>query len=368
MAGSRLIENSSMSVAERSAPSRPVRLGVVVAVRNESRWLDGLLESIRASKGAEHLCCIAAVDGRSEDETRAILEEWRSKLPALRILDNEKKVAPAGFNIGIRECLSAGAEAILIVSGHSRLHSGFFEEAQRVLFDPRASVVGCVLDYPAPETPFERASQAFVESRLGRRMRSYSRLATVTETEIATFPFVRREVFDRVGLFDEAMIRNQDIEFTARVRAAGFGVLTSPGLRCRYSPPTTLRRLIRQMHGNGYWVGQRWGAHGLRHFAPALFFGALGLTVGIASLRGAPWTAAAAILGGGYVAGLAITTLVWLPKIGHGAFWLPLAFFGAHAAYALGTMQGLVSKALERRDRASGRVSIPRTEGEEETR
>jgi hypothetical protein len=363
MARGRLSGNAPEGLGE-SATGRPVRLGVVVAVRNEARWLDGLLESIRASRDAEHLCCIAAVDGRSEDDSRAILRTWESKLPALRILDNEKRIAPAGFNVGIRACLSAGAEAILIVSGHSRLHPGFFEEAQRVLSDSRASVVGCVLDYPPPETPFERASQAFVESRLGRRMRSYSRLTGVAETEIATFPFIRREVFDRVGLFDESMIRNQDIEFTARARAAGFRVLTSPGLRCRYSPPATLSRLVRQMYGNGYWVGQRGRAHGLRHFAPALFFGVLVVGAGVAAFRGSPWTTAVAILGGGYLAALGIATLAWLPKAGRGALWLPAAFLGAHAAYALGTMRGFFSKTLRRRASASGEASIPRLESE----
>lgn len=105
-----------------------------------------------------------------------------------------------------------------------------------------------------------------------------------------SYPSIRREVFGRIGLFDETMVRNQDIEFTARAGAAGFRIVTSPRLRCRYSPPPTLRRLVRQMFGNGLWV--------------------------LLAIVGA--------------------TLAWLGKAGLGAFWLPLVFVGAHVAYAIG--------------------------------
>jgi len=261
----------------------------------------------------------------------------------LRVLDNEKKIAPVGFNIGIRACLASGADAILLVSGHSRLHSGFLVEAQRVLDAEGACVVGCVLDYPPAASRFERAAQAFVESRLGRRMRSYSRLKGVAKTEIATFPTIHRQVFDRIGLFDETMVRNQDIEFTARARDAGFGVFTSPDLKCRYSPPVTFSHLLRQMYGNGLWVGRRVGAHGARHLAPALFFGSLLAAAALALAVGGSWTIVFSALAGLYLAGIALETATWCRRIGLGAAWLFLSFLGGHAAYALGTFRGLLS-------------------------
>jgi succinoglycan biosynthesis protein ExoA len=320
------------------------RLGIVFAVRNEGRWLDGLLTSLVRQAGREDVCCVAAVDGRSEDGSRAILERWTSELPVLRVLDNEARIAPVGFNIGIRECLAAGAEAILLVSGHSELEGGYLEEAQRILAGGRAEVVGCILDYPPAATAFERASQAFVESRLGRRMGSYTRLTDLRETEIATFPVIRREVFDRVGFFDETMIRNQDIEFTTRARAAGFRVATSPTLRCRYSPPASLRRLMRQMYGNGLWVGRRLSAHGLRHVAPALFFATLlGAGVLAVATKGR-WIWPLSGLGAAYALVIAAASLSWLGKAGRGALWLPVVFLGAHAAYAAGTFHGLASR------------------------
>ena len=342
-----------VSVPPESRPGghpAPLRLGVVVGVRNEERWLSGLLSSLESQDGLENVCCIAAVDGRSEDRSRSILESWRERLRALRVLDNEAKIAPTAFNLGIRECLASGAEAVLLISAHSSLHAGFLTEVQRVLADGENAVVGCVLDYPPASTPFEKASQAFAESRLGRRMSSYSRLSEVRETEIATFPAIRREVFDRVGFFDETMVRNQDIEFTNRARAGGFRIVTSPRMKCRYAPPSTWRRLIRQMYGNGVWVGRRSEAHGLRHLAPAAFFGILGvaslLSVWVTESR---WLAAS--LGFFYLLVVIGAALAWLPKAGRGALWLPVIFVSTHAAYAAGTFRGLVSKFRSRATR-----------------
>jgi len=321
----------------------PHRLGIVFAVRNEARWLDALLESIRMQEGLGDVCCIAAVDGRSEDDSRGILERWKGRLAPLRILDNAARIAPVAFNIGIRACLDAGADGVILVSGHSELRGGFLAEAQRVLGDPGAAIVGCVLDYPPPRTSFERAAQAFVESRLGRRMGAFSKLARMQETEIATFPVIRRDVFERIGFFDESMIRNQDIEFTARAREAGLRVLTSPALRCRYSPRVTFSGLVAQMYGNGLWVGRRPRVHGLRHLAPAIFFGGLLAAIGLSILIGWPWSIVAAALAGAYLVGIGLASLGWLPRAGLGALFLPILFPAAHGAYAAGTFRGFFS-------------------------
>jgi len=329
----------------RSAPTSdaaPRRLGIVVAVRNEARWLGELLASLKEQQGLESVCRIAAVDGRSEDGSRRILEDWIPQLPMLRVLDNEARIAPTAFNIGIRDCLSAGADAVLLVSGHGALHRGYIQGLYETFTATKAAIVGCVHDYPPAISGFERGSQAFAESRLGRRLGTFSRLTSPRETGIAFCPTIRREVFDRVGLFDETMVRNQDIDFTTRARNAGFRIVTAPKLKTRYSPPTSFGRLLRQMYGNGVWVGRRLDAHGLRHLAPSIFYlGLAGMGILALLLRGA-WVWPFTILGGAYLLAVLATTIAWLPEAGGGALWLPPILLGAHGAYAAGTFRGLM--------------------------
>ena len=336
------------------AASRPKGLGLVIAVRNEARWLDALFQSLRDQEGIDGVRCIAVVDGRSEDNSREIIAGWTSRLPAVRLLDNPARIAPVAFNIGIRACLEAGAETVVLVSAHSALHDGFLSQLNAILERTDAGIVGCIHDFPPAADAFERASQAFAESRLGRRLGDFSRLTGLEETPIAFCPAIRRAVFERIGFYDETMVRNQDIEFTTRARAAGFRIMTSPRLKTRYAPPNSWGRLVRQMYGNGVWVGRRLSAHGLRHLAPALFFGALLACAIAAAVVGPPWAAITGALGGVYLLAVAAATLVWLPKAGGAALWLPLMFVGSHAAYAAGTFRGLVSREGPRAPSPSG--------------
>jgi uncharacterized protein YegP (UPF0339 family) len=45
----------------------------------------------------------------------------------------------------------------------------------------------------------------------------------------------RREVFDRIGVFDEELVRDQDDEFNYRLRAAGGRILLTPAVKSLYT-------------------------------------------------------------------------------------------------------------------------------------
>jgi GT2 family glycosyltransferase len=88
-----------------------------------------------------------------------------------------------------------------------------------------------------------------------------------------------RCVFDKIGLFDEELVRNQDDEFNYRLRAAGGKILLSPKIRSEYTVRSTPSALWRQYYQYGYWkvrVLQKQPMQmSLRQFAPPLFVLAL---------------------------------------------------------------------------------------------
>jgi hypothetical protein len=63
----------------------------------------------------------------------------------------------------------------------------------------------------------------------------------------------RRDVFDRIGEFDEAFDACEDVEFNTRLAAAGGRCYLAPALTVRYHPRGTLRGLVIQMlrYGRG---------------------------------------------------------------------------------------------------------------------
>jgi GT2 family glycosyltransferase len=82
---------------------------------------------------------------------------------------------------------------------------------------------------------------------------SYFRIGTVAPRWVDTVPFgcYRRDVFDRIGTFDEELTRNQDDEFNMRLLRAGGKILLIPDVVCDYVARRSLRKLWAMMYQYG---------------------------------------------------------------------------------------------------------------------
>ena len=99
----------------------------------------------------------------------------------------------------------------------------------------------------------------------------------------------RRELFDRIGFFDEELVRNQDDEFNLRLVRAGGRIWQSPRIRSWYRPRGSLRDLFRQYLQYGYWKVRVIQKHrrpaAIRHLAPAGLVISLALLTATAPFR-----------------------------------------------------------------------------------
>lgn len=87
----------------------------------------------------------------------------------------------------------------------------------------------------------------------------------------------RKEVFHRIGLFDEELVRNQDDEFNYRLKETGGKIILNPEIKSLYTPRGTPLSLWKQYFQYGYWKVRVLQKHprqmSLRQFAPpALMF------------------------------------------------------------------------------------------------
>jgi len=93
--------------------------------------------------------------------------------------------------------------------------------------------------------------------------------------------FYRRQVFDRIGLFDEELVRNQDDELNLRLTRSGGRIWQSPKVKSWYSPRNSMSALFRQYTQYGYWKVRVIQKHKLpaswRHLVPGAFVGTLAL-------------------------------------------------------------------------------------------
>jgi hypothetical protein len=136
-------------------------------------------------------------------------------------------------------------------------------------------VGGYMTTLPGEDTVVGRAISLATSSSFGVG-NSMFRL-TGPEQEVDTVPFgmYRKEVYEKIGLYDERLVRNQDMELNARLKNAGMKTIISPEIKLTYFNRSTFRGLCQQSFNNGLWTPYTiWLAGGglrLRHFVPLFF-------------------------------------------------------------------------------------------------
>lgn len=312
-------------------------------VRNEEEHIRASLQSLVDQSHPASECEIIVVDGQSSDRTREIIEEMRERNPQVRCLDNCAGIVPTAMNIGIR---AASGEIIIRADGHNVYPRDYAANCVKYLAHTGADNVGGPCVTVAADGSFNaRLVAAILSSPFGV---GNSKFRTSREEGfVDTVPFgaFRRVVFDRVGMYNEKLVRNQDNELNARIRKAGGTIYLTPALTTHYHPVKTFHGLLKYALKTSKWhiftLRENRESMGARHLAPAVFLILLLvlLPASFASVIALSLLIAmmSAYLGAGFYYSLRAKTkgerVVALVQ--------PFATFCFHIAYGAGTLFGL---------------------------
>jgi succinoglycan biosynthesis protein ExoA len=247
-------------------------VSVVVPMRNEAAHVEELMSDIAAQDFAGEIEVIVA-DGRSSDGCVELLKAASAaRRIALEVLPNPSQWVSQGLNACIRR---ARGDLIVRLDCHSRYPSDYIRRCALVAEETGAAAVGGIV-VPEGRTPTERAVACAMDSPFGGIgwMRGTSRPIR-RDSDILTFGAFRPDAFARVGLFDETLRRNQDDEFTLRLRRAGERVVLDSTIQVHYVPRSSLRGVFRQYFQYGFWKTAVIRKHrripSVRSAAPPLF-------------------------------------------------------------------------------------------------
>jgi glycosyltransferase involved in cell wall biosynthesis len=262
-------------------------VSIIIPCRNEEGYIAHCLDSILASEYPAERLEVLVADGRSTDRSRMILGTYAAAYPRIVLLDNPRGTTPAGLNVGIR---AASGEVIIRMDAHVYYPPDYIGRLVSGLLATGADNVGGVLEtVAADDTATARAIALGMSHRFGVG-NSHFRIGARERREVDTVPFgcFRREVFQRVGLFDEELIRNQDDEFNFRLITRGGRVVLLPDVCCRYFGRRSLGQLSRMYYQYGYFkplVARKVGRlMTIRQLAPAFLVLALAGSAGLSVL------------------------------------------------------------------------------------
>ena len=273
-------------------PDEPVEdfpfVSVVLPIRNEERTIGDCLSAVLAQDYPAGRMEVLVVDGQSTDRTRVVVEEAAARDPwsRVRLLDNPVGSAPPALNIGIR---AARGELIARVDGHTIIAPDYLRRCVETLRETGADNVGGLMR-PEGRGYVGRCIALATGSRFGVGNSRFHYDEHGGEAETVYLGCFRRVIFERVGLFDEGLIRNQDDELNDRIVASGGRIWLDPRIRSTYYNRGSYRSLWRQYYQYGYWkvrvLRRHPEARRARHLAPAALVAALAgaALVGLAAL------------------------------------------------------------------------------------
>lgn len=314
-------------------------VSVIVPCRNEEAFLGACLDSILRSDYPAPRMEVLVADGRSEDGTRALIERYAAEDVRVRHIDNPERITPVALN---RAIAVARGEIVMRLDAHATIAADYIPLAVDYLKSSGAdNVGGSMRTLPLGAGPFAEPIRIVLTHRFGvgnSHFRTGTNLPRWVDTVFGGC--WRREIFDRVGLFNEKLERSQDIEFSLRLRRAGGRILLVPAMEASYYARATLAAFLRHNWINGIWAvvpfaysqgaPVRW-----RHLVPLALVAALILT---AFTGGLEFVATPYLL-----LNLAASFEEACKERKAGlALLLPMTFAGLHLAYGAGSLWGAI--------------------------
>lgn len=244
-------------------------LTVCFPVYNEVRFIDSLIQSVIGTFPLDKE--IVLIDGGSTDGTLEKIGSWQDKHANIILIHNEAKYVSHGFNLAFKNTHS---KYIALMGAHAEYPTNYFQKGIEILDSGEADAVG------GPLIQKGKSAKAMIiafcmSSKFGvgdTEFRTSKKRSYVDSVAMAIY---NRKVFDKVGLFDETLLRNQDDEFHYRLNHFGYKIMMEPEMESVYYVREDLASLWKQYYYYGLYKPRvlkkiRSGIR-IRHLVPAGF-------------------------------------------------------------------------------------------------
>jgi GT2 family glycosyltransferase len=228
------------------------QISVVIPCRNERPYIAECIRAIYNCMLPDATeISVYVVDGMSDDGTREVVLDLMNSYPSLKLIDNEKQLTPFAFNLGIYA--GERVDFIQIVGARHILSENYLANClNRFNLD---STVWCVGGKIVNEYLNEtgRVISKAMSTAFGMGLGNFRTLEQSGYTDTVTSPMYPYWVFERIGFFDEELIRNQDDDFNFRVTNAGGKIYFDNDISLKYYVRGNYQGLWRQFFQYGYW-------------------------------------------------------------------------------------------------------------------
>ena len=250
-------------------------IAVIIPCRNEEKHIGKCLDSILKNDYPLELLDVMIVDGMSTDKTCSIAAGYKDHFKSIQIIKNIEKTKPVALNLGIRNC---SHEIIARIDAHAEYSPTYFSKLVSTLTEFDADLVGAKRITSVSSSFWGKIITASIDHRFAAGNAHYRTSSDTQPKEVSSVfcGCYRRRAFQRVGLFNEALIRTQDRELNTRIKQSGGKIILDPQTSCTYFARTTLWAYTKWVFHGAFWLFyagrfSKTPMKSLRNYIPCLF-------------------------------------------------------------------------------------------------
>ncbi len=321
-------------------------LSVLCPIYNEEKYISQFIDSLLQQDYPKDDLEILLIDGMSKDKTREIVADYTAKYPFIHLIDNPDKIVPCAMNRGIEE---AKGEIIMRLDAHAEYPSNYFSVLVKKLdeLEGAENVGGVCITLPCNDTSVAVSIAECLSNKFGMG-NSYFRIGAKEVMSVDTVPFgcFRKKLFNKIGLFNTDMIRNQDDELNGRIIKSGGKIYLLPDVKIKYYARDKIAKVRKMFYQYGLFKplgNKKLGAPAtVRQFFPLLFVVVLLLGLVLCLIFPVLWPFYLAMI----VLHLLIGIIVGVKSAKKTGYWgcvwiMPYIFLNMHISYGIGYLKGL---------------------------
>jgi len=262
-------------------------VSVIIPCRNEEKFIGNCLDSVIKQDYPREKLEVLVMDGMSEDGTGMAIKEYSSKYPFIKRLENRQKITPSALNKGIKH---ANGEIIIRMDSHAVYQKDYISKCVAYLDEYKAdNVGGAMITLPRENTFIGKAIISALSSPFGVGNSTFRTGSNEPKWVDTVFGgCYRKEVFEKIGFFNEKLVFSQDMEFNRRLTKAGGKILFHPDIVSYYYARSDFKSFCRHNFNNGVWAIYplkfvKGLPVSLRHLVPLIFVSSLLLSAALSS-------------------------------------------------------------------------------------
>lgn len=222
-------------------------VSVIIPVYNEELYIEKLIESVLKQDYSFEEIEVIFVNGNSTDNTVNIIKEkLKDTNLNYKILENEKRLTPISVNIGIKE---AKNDIVIRLDAHSEYPENYISKCVYYLNKTGADNVGCLF-ITKGEGTVGTAIENVLKTKFGVGNSSFRTNGESKYVDTVPYGTFRRELFNKIGYFNEELIRSEDNEINYRIIKNGGKVYLFNDIGIIYHPRNTIKGICKMAFQN----------------------------------------------------------------------------------------------------------------------